>query len=155
MNTNITKILTIVAVVLLCFVSYKMGDKNGYREGFDYGYSLDCRDDLRKVGTYAAKTRSAVDSVNTRIENIRIDMNVPDSLRWESFAGSEDFGRAEYYKLSNIDKSEFKKAFLARKSEEKNFTSRASTYMKENSTHEYQEELPNGMGYKGVKKMGK
>lgn len=56
-------VIYIVLTALLCFIAWKFGDKHGYEEGYQVGYTYDCRDEIKslqdRVNALAKSTKFA------------------------------------------------------------------------------------------------
>lgn len=56
-------VIYIVLTALLCFIAWKFGDKHGFEEGYQVGYTYDCRDEIKslqdRVNALAKSTKFA------------------------------------------------------------------------------------------------
>lgn len=86
---NISYFFVVLAILLVAFVAYKIGDSRGFQAGYEAGYVYDCKDeikslreaheDLKKAVNYAQKKATEVQTENARLVYSRDHLQ--DSLR--------------------------------------------------------------------------
>lgn len=70
------KFFIIILIALMAFsLGFKVGENNGYKSGFDEGYSYDCRAELGKVAEFVYSIKKDLkdtrDSVHVVRQNLR------------------------------------------------------------------------------------
>lgn len=119
------RLLCAVCFVVVAVVAFLLGDRTGYNDGWDEGYSYDCRDELGNVAGYAVSVAGKSKALEKKLfESER--RRLPDSLLWGNFRqfilpGHEFFvvsggcckDSVEYYeKLAIEQKIEYRQLYI-------------------------------------------
>lgn len=86
-------VIYIAFTLLLCFAAYKLGDKHGYEEGYQVGYTYDCREDIKALQRVTNALQKSVNSAREQVVKVQSD-NARlrgDSMKFDNYR--EDFQR--------------------------------------------------------------
>lgn len=64
-------VIYIAFTLLLCFVAYKFGDKQGYEAGYQEGYTYDCQEEIISLRSTITSLSKSVDYVGKAAEQIK------------------------------------------------------------------------------------
>lgn len=83
----------VIIIVIVAISAYKMGDKHGYEEGFQVGYTYDCREDIKALQRVTNALQKSVDFAREQVVKVQND-NARlrgDSMKFDNYR--EDFKR--------------------------------------------------------------